>query len=51
MGGGDSPVSEPFLCLVQDHVFFHRPVSFLDVWIQMIEPTLTTLLPDPSREL
>jgi len=46
-----SPVSEVALCLIYDDFFVSAPVTLLNGGIQMVEPTLSTLLTNAARKL
>jgi hypothetical protein len=45
------PVSELSLCLVENHVLWGGPIAFLDGRVEMVEPSLTALFPNSTREL
>lgn len=44
-------VAEPFVGLVDDSVFFLSPRRLLDLRVEVIVPSLTALLPNPSLEV
>lgn len=44
-------VAEPFVGLIDDSVLFLSPRRLLDFWVEVIVPSLTALLPNPSLEV
>lgn len=44
-------VAEPFVGLIDDSVLFLSPRRLLDFWVEVIVPSFTTLLPNPSLEV
>lgn len=44
-------VSEPFVGLIDDSVLFLSPRRLLYFWVEVVVPSLTALLPNPSLEV
>lgn len=44
-------VAELFVGLIDDSVLFLSPRRLLDFWVEVIVPSLTALLPNPSLEV